>query len=427
MNPMWNRLRAFLSRHEWTLSARSRSRLARVAWALAAIASLAVASPRAEAQLRKIYTDKNHAIPSFTYTTITLNNQNYTGRFVYSYVYNYVKRIPEWRVTSWAGVSDYTPAKAAQVQAQTATAYNVTADNTLPPTIGLDCHGYSLKNDQVGIFGDNVPTILTDQGYKLIGAGGMAAVGDIVVYKKNGSITHTGVVNAVNGAGTVTQVKSRWGSLGTYTHAINTVPSSYGPAVQVWSAATANPLADPLDPVDLSEYAGIPLVQEEDAAADGEANDYSGASLLLDSHAGGSFSYSLDSPEQGLFFNAGDAVTLYGASITGATVGGSAAAYPWDITTGHDAATGDDFAKWTYEGATSDLLSNLDGFNITSQYTLLGDAEFRETINGSIGLTVGPALVPEPSTLAMLWSGLVAVAMSRRRQRAAGRIALVTR
>ena len=76
-------------------------------------------------------------------------------------------------------------------------------------------------------------------------------------------------------------------------------------------------------------------------------------------------------------------VTLYESSITSASVGGSAAAYPWDISTGHDAATGDDYATWTYEGATSDLLTKLDGFTISSLYSLVGDAEFRETINGN--------------------------------------------
>jgi hypothetical protein len=92
------------------------------------------------------------------------------------------------------------------------------------PTNRYDCHGYTFLGGDGWINDDQVDTILTQNGYSVTST---PRVGDIVVYRLGGSITHTGIIAAVSGT-TVTQVRSKWGRLGLYRHAPNDVPPSYG-------------------------------------------------------------------------------------------------------------------------------------------------------------------------------------------------------
>jgi hypothetical protein len=93
-----------------------------------------------------------------------------------------------------------------------------------PPTNDYDCHGFVFRSGKGWINDDQVPAILTDNGYSVTTA---PAVGDIVIYRNGGAITHSGIITAVSGA-TVTKVRSKWGRLGLYDHAPSDVPSSYG-------------------------------------------------------------------------------------------------------------------------------------------------------------------------------------------------------
>lgn len=93
-----------------------------------------------------------------------------------------------------------------------------------PPSNRYDCHGYTFLAGAAWINDDQVDTILADNGYAVTTA---PAVGDIVVYRLSGSVTHSGIITAVSG-GVVTQVHSKWGRLGLYSHAPNDVPPTYG-------------------------------------------------------------------------------------------------------------------------------------------------------------------------------------------------------
>jgi hypothetical protein len=53
-------------------------------------------------------------------------------------------------------------------------------------------------------------------------------VGDVVVYKKDGKLTHTGLVEAVDGGGNPTRIESKFGILGKYVHDTFDVSALYG-------------------------------------------------------------------------------------------------------------------------------------------------------------------------------------------------------
>lgn len=80
--------------------------------------------------------------------------------------------------------------------------------------------------------------IRDDDGYKAIGRQ-QAMEGDIVVYRKNGRITHSGVIVSkrlvLREQDDELLVLSQWGYDGEYLHAANTVPSEYGELSEIWS------------------------------------------------------------------------------------------------------------------------------------------------------------------------------------------------
>ena len=94
-----------------------------------------------------------------------------------------------------------------------------------PPTNDYDCHGYTFLQGDRWINDDQVEAILHDNGYAVTAT---PAVGDIVVYRTGGAITHSGVIVEVSGTA-VTTVQSKWGRLGLYRHAPSDVPPGYGP------------------------------------------------------------------------------------------------------------------------------------------------------------------------------------------------------
>ncbi|MCI0663747.1 MAG: hypothetical protein L0220_22015, partial [Acidobacteria bacterium] len=92
------------------------------------------------------------------------------------------------------------------------------------PTNDYDCHGFVFLSGKGWINDDQVDAILTDNSYSVTTT---PAVGDIVIYRNGGAITHSGIITAVSGA-TVTKVRSKWGRLGLYDHAPSDVPPTYG-------------------------------------------------------------------------------------------------------------------------------------------------------------------------------------------------------
>lgn len=93
-----------------------------------------------------------------------------------------------------------------------------------PPTDRYDCHGYTFTNGDVFIHDNQVDDILKDNGYLVTTD---PKIGDIVIYRVNGKVKHSGIITAVAG-GKVTRINSKWGRLNLYSHAPQHVPETYG-------------------------------------------------------------------------------------------------------------------------------------------------------------------------------------------------------
>ncbi|MFQ6063557.1 MAG: hypothetical protein ACE5J9_10350 [Methanosarcinales archaeon] len=93
-------------------------------------------------------------------------------------------------------------------------------------TYEYDCHGKTFGCKKIWINNDQVQKILDDGGFKKVE--GKAKVGDIVVYKKNSMIIHTGIVHRVDEKGKVVKVQSKWGLGPDWIHDPNDVPPGYG-------------------------------------------------------------------------------------------------------------------------------------------------------------------------------------------------------
>jgi hypothetical protein len=58
--------------------------------------------------------------------------------------------------------------------------------------------------------------------------------GDIVVYKKNGVITHYAVVTMVDANGNITEIESKWGRGQLFKGPVDAVPADYGAMDGTW-------------------------------------------------------------------------------------------------------------------------------------------------------------------------------------------------
>lgn len=76
----------------------------------------------------------------------------------------------------------------------------------------------------------NFPTYqLTNGPFKKLAADQRVHVGDVILYADDKGVpTHTGVVKAVDGDGNPSQIESKWGAYGLYTHGPMDVPPIYG-------------------------------------------------------------------------------------------------------------------------------------------------------------------------------------------------------
>jgi hypothetical protein len=85
-----------------------------------------------------------------------------------------------------------------------------------------NCHGWVFTGGRFQVGGNEVAIILKENGYQAITD---PRPGDLVVYRENDSITHTGVIRYV-ADGQPILVESKWGNLGVYIHPID--QSLYG-------------------------------------------------------------------------------------------------------------------------------------------------------------------------------------------------------
>jgi len=105
------------------------------------------------------------------------------------------------------------------------------------PANSYDCHGYVFTGNK-WINNDQVEKIRMENGYTERGAG-MVQVGDLVIYRDDMGVTHTGIVRAICANGQASVIESKWGRLGRYLHQPGDVPSSYG-TPRYYSSPRAN-------------------------------------------------------------------------------------------------------------------------------------------------------------------------------------------
>ncbi|MET8798304.1 hypothetical protein ABZV91_17975 [Nocardia sp. NPDC004568] len=119
-----------------------------------------------------------------------------------------------------------------------------------------NCHGYTFSRDGAAgcIAGRMVDRILSDNGFRRVDDLGTAVPGDVVIYRKDGNVQHSGVVAQVR-AGEIL-VDSKQGPLSTVRHRLDEVTGFYGSDVSVYR--TDRPDGRFLSPVDDSERLAPP-------------------------------------------------------------------------------------------------------------------------------------------------------------------------
>lgn len=102
-----------------------------------------------------------------------------------------------------------------------------------------NCHSFATTGGQGDLFDpflrESHPHWLNNPMYRLTN-GPFAQLqdtqrvhpGDVIVYRKDGKVTHTGVVRAVDAQGNPSQIESKFGVLGRYLHEPFDVPAQYG-------------------------------------------------------------------------------------------------------------------------------------------------------------------------------------------------------
>lgn len=108
-------------------------------------------------------------------------------------------------------------------------------DEELLPTTRYNCWGFTFNPRQCWISsGGDVQTILNDNAVQVYPP--QLRLGDVICYRDQGVITHTGRIVALDGAGQPSLVQSKWGKLGEYLHAPHVAPSIYGTDRTYWRA-----------------------------------------------------------------------------------------------------------------------------------------------------------------------------------------------
>lgn len=96
-----------------------------------------------------------------------------------------------------------------------------------------NCHGLTFASRRTQIDDADIEWVLEEDGYTKVGDWKKVQIGDIIVYRYNGSIMHTGLVVKVNleaelSQGLIECVLSKWGQGPEYFHHPANVPEYYG-------------------------------------------------------------------------------------------------------------------------------------------------------------------------------------------------------
>jgi hypothetical protein len=90
------------------------------------------------------------------------------------------------------------------------------------PSDQCNCHGWVFTGGRFWVAGDDVSSILEDNGYQPVS---QPRPGDLAIYRDAGLISHTAVVRAV-GEDMLVLVEGKWGWMGVYLHGV--ADSCYG-------------------------------------------------------------------------------------------------------------------------------------------------------------------------------------------------------
>lgn len=113
----------------------------------------------------------------------------------------------------------------------------------------FNCHSFSLTGGQGDLFDtfsrpgyphwlNNPMSELTTGNYGLVAPTQRVHPGDVIVYVKDGAVTHTGVVREVDANGNPSLIESKFGALGLYLHDPYDVPGEYGAPEQIFRPQT---------------------------------------------------------------------------------------------------------------------------------------------------------------------------------------------
>lgn len=154
---------------------------------------------------------------------------------------------PPWSADT--PMSTYAPAYDQAVEATGGTVVKPATVNT-PPADMYNCHSFATTGGQGDLFDpfmrETHPHWLNNPMYRLTNGpfaqledGQQVHPGDVVVYRKGGVVTHTGVVKQVDADGNPTTIESKFGTLGLYDHAPFDVPAEYGEPSQFFRPESA--------------------------------------------------------------------------------------------------------------------------------------------------------------------------------------------
>ncbi len=142
---------------------------------------------------------------------------------------------PEWKGKSWMTVygPDYDEA-IVEAGGTVVEPYRAAADADV-----YNCHSYATTGGAGDLFDpylrngqphwlDNPMAQLTGGRYGRVAEDQRVHPGDVVVYKKDGKVTHTGLVTEVDRYGNPTRIQSKFGVLGRYVHDTFDVSPLYG-------------------------------------------------------------------------------------------------------------------------------------------------------------------------------------------------------